>query len=322
MNRALIKKCINEAKWLLLACGTCMFAFCYVRVWIISRLDTDRFKKILDLLPEDWQRFSPVDFEWLITYPGRLSLTYDEPIVFLCVAIWAIARGSDCISGEIGRGTMEMLLAQPVSRFQVLATHSTVTVLGIVVLVSISFAATYVGIHTNTVKEEITPTWNVPGFGFGIPNVLAKKETREVSLSEKVDVTVLLPAVVNLFSLGLFLAGISALMSSWDRYRWRTIGIVVGIFIVQLIVKIVGLASDDFAWMLNLSVLTAYEPEAFVKVADQFPEEAWNFIRYGKDGGFTAYGPMANHCVLAGFGIGSYIGATIFFLRRDLPAPL
>ena len=69
-------------------------------------------------------------FEQLATYSGRIALAYDLPIVILCVSVWAIARGSDCVSGELGRGTMEMLLAQPVSRLQVLLTQATVTTIG------------------------------------------------------------------------------------------------------------------------------------------------------------------------------------------------
>ena len=102
MTRVLLRKYVHDAKWLLIACGGTMFAFCWIRVWIVSRLDTGRFKAILDLLPYDWQRFTPVDFDWLITYTGRISLAWDELIVVLCVSIWAIARGSDCVSG-VGR---------------------------------------------------------------------------------------------------------------------------------------------------------------------------------------------------------------------------
>ena len=50
--------------------------------------------------------------------------------------------------------------------------------------------------------------------------------------------------MVNFFALGLFLAGLTTLVSSWDRYRWRTIGIVVTFYIAFTIVKIAGMAAD------------------------------------------------------------------------------
>src|SRR6188768_4116856 len=108
MNRYLLKKTIRESRWLLLGCSSAVWAFCWLRVWMVSRIETDRFKAILEMLPTDWRRFLSVDLEWLITYPGRISLAYQELIVILCMAIWSIARGSDAVSGELNRGTLEM----------------------------------------------------------------------------------------------------------------------------------------------------------------------------------------------------------------------
>ena len=80
-----------------------MFAFCWLRVWIVSLLPTDRFKTIVEQFRE-FERFVPVPFEQLFTYPGRIALTYDELIVVMCMAMWAIARGSDCVAGELCAG--------------------------------------------------------------------------------------------------------------------------------------------------------------------------------------------------------------------------
>jgi len=326
MTRVLLKKCIRDANWLLLSCGLAMFLFCWVRAWIVSRLDTSRFRAILDLLPSEWQRFTPVDFEWLITYPGRLSLAYDELIVVLCVAVWGIARGSDCISGELGRGTMEMLLAQPLSRWQVLAVPSAVTLVGLALLACSAWAGTWVGIHTVSVKETVVAAWELPfplpWIGDRIPIPLAEERTVWTPMSEKVDAAVFGPATASLFSLGLMIAGFTTLMSSWDRYRWRTIGIVMGVFVVQVAIKIVGLGAEEVSWLLYLSALTPYEPEAFVHIADVRPDQAWAFFLYGSDGSWAGFGPMSQHAVMASIGLLSYAGAAFIFLRRDLPAPL
>ena len=162
MIRVLFRRRIHEAKWLLLACSAAMILFCWVRVWIVSRLDTTRFKKILDLVPDDWQKFLTVDFAWMITYPGRISLAYEELIVVGCVSIWAIARGSDCVSGALGRGTMEMLLAQPISRFAVISSQALVTIVGTAVVAGSSWIGNWLGILTNSAKREVTASWHLP----------------------------------------------------------------------------------------------------------------------------------------------------------------
>ncbi|MFO0947626.1 MAG: ABC transporter permease subunit [Planctomycetota bacterium] len=38
-----------------------------------------------------------------------------------------MTRGSDAIAGEIDRGTMEVLLAQPIRRSTIIVTHAVVT---------------------------------------------------------------------------------------------------------------------------------------------------------------------------------------------------
>ena len=45
---------------------------------------------------------------------------YEEPMIYMIMTIWCVARSSDVVSGELGRGTMEILLSQPVSRRQAL----------------------------------------------------------------------------------------------------------------------------------------------------------------------------------------------------------
>jgi ABC-2 type transport system permease protein len=324
MFRPLLKKTLHDAKWLLAACCAAVFAFCWLRVWIVSRVDTGRFKAILDLLPGDWQRFTPVDFDWLITYQGRISLAYDELIVVLCVSIWAIARGSDSVSGEIGRGTMEMLLAQPISRVKLLCTKASITIAGLVVLAATAWLGNWMGIQTTQVEEHVLPTIRMPvllpGIGSELPIPFAQPKSQWKPMAEKMDSAVLIPASVNLFAMGIMLAGFTALMSSWDRYRWRTIGIVIGVYVVQVMIKLAGLASDQLSWLLYLSVFTPYEPEFMVRIADTAPEHlwVWQMVEHGE----VVYGPLAYHAILVAVGVFSYIGAAIVFCRRDIPAPL
>lgn len=322
MNRALIRKSIGDGKWLLLGCAVTLFAFCWMRVWLVSLVDMNRFQQILDLLPGDWKRFSPVDFDWLITYTGRIAMTYDEPLVVLCMTLWAVARGSDVVSGELGRGTMEMLLAQPLSRMQILVTQSSVTVFGILILALASWAGIIVGVETTTVTEHVQPTFNIPLTELNVPVPFAKPYLVESPMSEKVDNWDFLPAVVNFCALGLFLTALSTLMSSWDRYRWRTIGIVVTFYITFTIVKIVGMSADHLAWLKYLTIFTAFEPEVFVSVAIKTPEQTWNLLLRDEAGEFTGLGPVGYNLILVVTGLIAYGLAARIFARRDLPAPL
>ena len=271
----------------------------------------------------EFERFSPVPFEQLFTYTGRVALTYDEPIVILCIAVWAISRGSDVVSGELSRGTMEMLLAQPVSRLQVLTSQAALTIAGVGLLCLCCWLGTTTGIMTTNVTElGPRPTWRLPGLGLSVPNPLGERETVVVPMRDRVEPRNFFPATLNLFALGFFLAGLSTLMSSWDRYRWRTIGLVVGFFVLQLTMKIAGMSTDSLAWMLRFTFLTAYEPEAFVSIAVNTPEQTWNVLILDSQSRIQDLGPLGYDLVLLAMGSAAYIGSGLIFCRRDLPAPL
>lgn len=326
MIHVLIRRRIDEAKWLLAACSIAMVWFCWLRVWLVSRLDTGRFKQILDLLPSDWQRFTPVDFAWLITYEGRISLVYDELIVVGCVSLWAISRGSDCVSGELGRGTLEMLLAQPLSRRAVMLSQVGVTVAGVAILAFCAWFGTWCGIQTMSAKQVVAPAFQLPiplpFIGSEIPIPFAEPETVYVPMTDLVEPGLFIPASVNLFTFGLMLAGFSTLMSSWDRYRWRTIGIVVGVYAFQIVAKLFGMSADELVWLKFVSAFTAYEPESLVRIADELPQFTWSFAMRQSDGTWIGYGPMCLHTIMAAIGVASYATALRLFCRRDLPAPL
>lgn len=321
MNRSLLKKSLLEGRLLLAACATTLLAYCWTRVWLVGQFDMSRFETVIEQF-RDWEQFSPVPFEHLVTYTGRIAMAYDEPILILCVVLWAIARGSDCVSGEIGRGTMEMLLAQPVSRVQVLWSQASVTIAGLALLAFTSWLGLYAGVQTNTVEERVATTWRVPWLGVELRNPLAKEQVVRRPMADKVDLRHLVPAAFNLFAFGFFLAGLSTLLSSFDRYRWRTIGLVVGIYIVQLTLKIVGLASDRVAWFGRLTFFTAYEPVRFVSIAIYQPESTWSIVLRDEAGQWAGLGPLGYNLILLGTGLIAYLLATAIFHRRDLPAPL
>jgi ABC-2 type transport system permease protein len=323
MNRALLKKCLTEARLLFAACAAALFGFCWMRVYIVSRVDLETFADIVGKLWDTWKDFWPVSLSQLLSYSGRIAVTFDEPIVVLCVSVFAIARASDVVSGELNRGTMEVVLAQPVSRWQVLLSHALVTVLGVALLSLVAWAGTYCGIMTNTVQEDAPrPAIQVPGIGLEIPLTLKKPEKIRVPMRDKVNAGDFLPGAVNLAALGCCLAGITTLVSACDRYRWRTIGLVVGFFVVQSVLKIAGMAIQEVAWLKKLTLFTAYEPQKFIATAVHDAANTWSLVVRDSAGAIIDAGPLGYNLILLGIGLGCYVAAAIVFQKRDLPAPL
>jgi ABC-2 type transport system permease protein len=343
MNRAVLKKCLQEARLLWAACAAAIFAFCWVRVYIVSRLEMSSFVSIVEKLWDKWKDFSPVPLSQLLSYSGRIALTFDEPIVVLCISVFAIARGSDAISGEINRGTMELLLAQPVSRLQALYSQATVTVTGLVLLALLSWCGVWCGVHTVTVKEDApTNSLHIPGLPFEIPTKMPvatkviqlpflyvpipvefkEAEKIRVPMYQRVNMDDIIPGAFNLGCFGFCLAGMSTMVSAFDRYRWRTIGLVTGFYVLQMVCKILGMAIKEVGWLRQLTIFTPYEPQKFIAAAVHTPQDAWSIALYDSAGSFLEPGPLGYNLILLGLGLGCYVVAGIVFHKRDLPAPL
>lgn len=285
MNTALLKKSLLESRWLLISSMAFMFAVHWLRVFISSFFTSGKLESIFKLLPEVIEPLLPVSFDQISTGVGRIAIAYDDPVVLLLVTVWAISRGSDAVSGELNRGTMEMLLAQPVTRWGVLFSQGFMTILGAALLAGTALTGTSVGLATVTLEHVISPRSFVP-------------------------------AALNLFSFTVFLAGLATVVSSAGNLRSRTIGIVGGVFAVSMIVKIVSRMVPYLSWLSYTTFFTPFEPQLLV--SDR--ELAWSF--WAPDGADTILGGLGYNGILLGLGLVFYVAATVIFCRRDLPAPL
>ena len=63
-----------------------------------------------------------------------LSIGYVHPLTQTILCVWVIGRAAGAIAGEIDRGTMELLQAQPLPRYRVILAHLGVDVLTIPLL--------------------------------------------------------------------------------------------------------------------------------------------------------------------------------------------
>ena len=320
IDRILIRKYISQSLILFLSCGTALFAFAWVRVWVVSLLDMGQFQTILEQFRE-FEKFAPISFDALFTYPGRVGMAYDEPIVILCTVIWCISRGSDVVSGELGRGTLEMLLAQPIRRTTLLFSHATVSIIGLLLLCLLVWAGLGAGVYATTVNESVAPpTFQVPILNLEIPLTVDEPVTQEIPLRDRVDVRTYAASTFHLFAFGFFVLGLASMISCFDRYRWRTVGLVVGIYVLQLVMFGLGKAAESLDWLLSISFFSCYKPQKMTSlVASDGLGAPWSLTTAIPDASFP---PLVYPLILLGLGACFYAIAAVHFTRRDLPAPL
>ena len=243
-NTAIWKKTWGDQRGLVLAMAALWSAFPWIYLWLSAQIPMNAFHDVLlRAIPEDWQKLSGVPFSEVATYAGRVALAFVDPVVVLAATVWGITRGSDAVSGQVERGTMEMLLAQPVTRRAVFFTQAVATTAGAAVLCSVLLAA----------------VWTAVSFG---------------PWAGKVEPERFVPAVLNVFGLMVCMAGITAAVSAADSYRWRTIGILCGFYVFSILAKLIGRMSGIFSWVGYLSVFNAYEPQRLVGGA----ADAWRLL--------------------------------------------
>ena len=233
-NLAIWRKSWGDQRGLVLAMVALWGVFPWLFLWLSAQIPMPAFQDVLlQAIPKDWQRLSGVPFSEVATHAGRVALAFVDPVVVLAATVWGITRGSDAVSGQLERGTMEMLLAQPVERRAVWTTQALATTAGAALLCTVLALS----------------VWGAVAWG---------------PWAGKVEPRRFLLPVGNVFGLMVCIAGITASVSAADTYRWRTIGTLCGFYVFSLLAKLVGRMSSAFAWVGYLSIFNAYEPQRLV----------------------------------------------------------
>lgn len=241
MTRALWSKAVFEARWLTLSCAAILFSFALLFVWITGLIKPGPLEGLLQGLPEIMERLSAIPFTDITTPIGKISVLYVDPVVLAICGVFAVARGSAVISGEIDRGTMEMLLARPIPRMAIVLIEAAVGTIGAGILAASLFAGVALGLYLFPPDEP-------------------------VYVSE-----FLLPSV-NLFTFTFAMLGIATMCSSWERYRGRTVGLAGGFLIIELMIKALARLWLDGDWLFYLTILTPYEPQLMIRDAENAVE--------------------------------------------------
>jgi ABC-2 type transport system permease protein len=249
------------------------------------------------------------------------SVGYVHPLVQTIFCIWAIGRASGAIAGEIDRGTMELLLAQPLARFRVLLAHLYVDALTIPALCLCLWTGTCVGTwivgEIKPEKVEVKPPENLPP----IVKVFWPKpqpETPETRERERERLAIhpasFLPALPVVAGLIFAVGGYTMWLSSAGRFRWRVMGYAVLITLVQFLVNVLGQMWDVIGPLRPLTIFYYYQPQPAIVGR---PDPYWVTLH---EWGLNVQVPML--AVLYGVGLVGYGMALWTFTRRDLPAPL
>ena len=261
-----------------------------------------------------------------------LSIGYVHPVIQFIFCIWAVGRASGAIAGEIDRGTMELLLAQPLARFRVIAAHLCVDLITIPVLCLSLWAGNWLGywliapieLHSPPAKKPPSQNYLVELGPFKVrvsgPSVQVPRPPGEDAHTAtrdrlRIDPAAFGPALWVVGGLVFAMSGCTMGLSAAGRFRWRVLGVAILITLVQFLINLLGQMWDPLAAWRPFTIFYYYQPQQVILGHD------WSVTLSEWNGGQPLCRvPML--AVLFGVGAAGYALALRVFIRRDLPAPL
>jgi len=325
MTLVLVRKLLRDLRWPLLAVWILLFAFSGFWVKIAQRVTTEIapfFNGLAQIQQFDKKLFDEVVFKG----PGKISqavlggsdMQFDKPndflamellhpVVIILTSLWAVGRASSAVAGELDRGTMELLMSQPVPRNRLILAHFLVDLIVIPLLCLAIFAGTQFGLAVVGPFEVDYSALDKIKSPIPIPHGPA---TLEVSATRQAW------ALVNLALLMFALSGITMVISALGRNRWRATGLATFVGVFMFIANVIGQLWDSAAFVRPFTVFYYYQPQKIWLKHSWTVDlgEAWN--------GGQPLVEVPVLIVLGAVGVIGYLTALRVFVRRDLPGPL
>jgi ABC-2 type transport system permease protein len=153
VNRALFVRTWRAQRVKLLICAIAIAAWSLF-LPIIYQSFGSQMKALVDsgVIPRQLTDFGGGD---VFSLSGSIAIGYIHPIAIVLVAIFAVGFATSAVAGERQRGTLEVILARPVSRRSVYVTFLVAVLVFIAIVLAAAIAGTVVGSALAGVADEL-----------------------------------------------------------------------------------------------------------------------------------------------------------------------
>lgn len=347
--KPLLYKLVRDIRWPFLATGVLVFVFPFLWSLIAKRM-LGQIAPFFEALG-NMGGMSNKDLEAvLFSGPGKLMRTLiggervdlNQAMDFLSVCLvhpalqtilglWAIARSTQAIAGEIDRGTMELLLAQPISRFRVWLGHfliegGAILLLGLLTVGGLSLGAWYISpLKIEPLDPKLLPKKQnliaeIGPFRLRLEDPLKDRQPGTGAInpaSKRLEIrpVELLGAFPQIVGLMVSISGIGIVLSVLFRRRFLALGVGVLIVLSMFMINLLGQLWEPLEPLRPLTSFYYYLPQegALGRVA-QVDWREWT--------GQPDQLAIPTLAVQLLVGAAGWALAWVIFKRKDIPAPL
>ncbi len=189
-----------------------------------------------------------------------LAIGMLHPIVLVLCLVWGVGRAAGAVAGELDRGTMELLMSQPVPRNRLVLAHFLVDCVVLPIICLSFFAGTQFGL------------WAVGDFvpDYAMLDDAAKESVMVKRLLQNVphDPTPLevsgtgeLVGLVNTLALMFAISGMTLALSAVGRNRWKVVGYAVLVVVVMFVANTVGQLWEPAGFARPFTFFFYYQPQ-------------------------------------------------------------
>jgi len=251
MNLNLLRRTLADKRISIVvyAAGLALYAVFILAIWPSLRTNLETLNQLWESYPESIRKAFGGENMTFATFDGFLSVEYFNQMWVIVMTAFSVSFATGAIAAEIEKGTMEVLLAQPVSRRAVLVTRHFFFELALLFLIAATLAPIALG--APLVEADIS-YWGL--LAFIVPALLFFTAIGSMTFlfstlfnSRGVAVFVTLGIIIFSYALDI-LAKINDTIGNvhflsifyyWDPYRylhgmdfaWVDLGILVGITI-------------------------------------------------------------------------------------------
>jgi ABC-2 type transport system permease protein len=331
MTAILVRKLLRDVRPALVV--VCLVLFAFAALWVkITQRVTTQIVPMARLISKPFGNAKVLETVF-VRGPSKVSqaalgwgdMNFDNPTDFLAIGllhpivlvmalVWSVGRAAGAVAGELDRGTMELLMSQPVPRGRLILAHLLVDCVVLPVICLSFFAGTQFGLWA---AGEFVPDYamleDAAKESPVVQRLLANvpRDPAPLEVSGRGELVGLLNTLGLMFAIG----GMTLAVSAAGRSRWKAVGYSVLVVVVMFVANTVGQLWEPAGFVRPLTFFYYYQPQRMmidgVWLMDL--DKAWNVGR-----------PVPVPAVGVLFGVGAlgYAVALRTFTRRDLPAPL